>query len=254
MVADEVVLPRSIEHRFSEAIARLPGCYQVNDDRQAISDLVPSRAESGLPEDAFVFCSFNQSYKVDRAVFSCWMRLLSAHPDSVLWMLVTSQEARENLCAAARKEGVASQRIVFASPLPKARHLARHRLADLFLDTWLINGGTTASDALWTGLPMVTLAGQSFGSRVAASLLSSLGLHELIAHSPEEYERIASDLAGDVSRHQQLRDRLAYAVRTGPLFDTAQFVRNFEAAIKLMVARHRSGLPHASFGPVIPAP
>jgi protein O-GlcNAc transferase len=246
MVADKVVLPASIEAAFTEAIVRLPNCYQVNDDRQRIADPAPPRAEFGLPESGFVFCSFNQSYKVDRAVFACWMRLLAAQPDSVLWMLVKSPGAQANLRAAAKRAGVAPERIIFASPLPKAEHLARHRLADLFLDTWCINGGTTASDALWSGLPLLTLAGAGFGGRVAASLLTCMGLDELIARAPADYERIALEVARNPETLRTLRGRVSRARDASPLFDTRGFVRDFEAALQAMMQRHRDGLPPAN--------
>ena len=247
VVADAVVLPPSIEDRFTEAIARLPRCYQVNDDRQPIADSGGSRADFGLPQNGFVFCSFNQSYKVDRAVFACWMRLLGALPESVLWMLVTSPRAQDNLRAAAVAAGIAPERIVFAAPLPKAGHLARHRLADLFLDTWCINGGTTASDSLWAGLPLLTRAGEQFGGRVAASLLTSLGLKQLIARDAQDYERIALELARSPQHMAAVREQLIAArARSGP-FDTAGFVLDFESALEQMVQRQRDGLPPASF-------
>ena len=247
VVADAMVLPASMESGFTEAIARLPHCYQVTDDRQPIAAATPARADCGLPDRGFVFCSFNQSYKVDRAVFACWMRLLVAVPDSVLWLLVTSQSGRANLRAAAAAAGVAPERIIFAMPLPKAEHLARHRLADLFLDTWRVNGGTTASDALWAGLPLLSFAGLGFGSRVAASLLKHLGLEELIAADREDYERIALALARDPAALGALRERLSHARTTGTLFNTAGFVRDFEAMLETMMRRHREGLPPASF-------
>jgi len=246
VVADEVVLPASIEAGFTEAIARLRHCYQVNDDRQPIAASALSRAEFGLPQSGFVFCSFNQSYKVDRAVFSCWMRLLAAQPGSVLWMLVTSPGAQANLRAAAKRAGVAPERILFAAPLPKAEHLARHRLADLFLDTWCINGGTTASDALWSGLPLLTLAGEGFGGRVAASLLTCMGLGELIARAPADYEHIALEIARNPEMLRTLRGRLSRARDASPLFDSGGFVRNFEAALAAMMQRHRDGQPPAN--------
>lgn len=249
VVADEVVLPGSIEVRFTEAVARLPHCYQVNDDRQPIAATSRTRAEFGLPGQGFVFCSFNQSYKVDRAVFSCWLRLLAAVPGSVLWMMVTSPGARANLCAAATAAGVAPDRLVFASPLPKAEHLARHRLADLFLDTWCVNGGTTASDALWAGLPLLTRLGEGFGGRVAASLLTCMGLEELIARDAGDYEQIALQIARNPQSLQILRERLSAARGASPLFDTRAFVGHFEAALGKMIQRHREGRPPASLGP-----
>jgi protein O-GlcNAc transferase len=247
VIADETVLPPSNEPHFTEAIARLPNCYQVNDDQQPIAQAPSSRTAAGLPEQGFVFCSFNQSYKIDRAVFECWLRLLQAVPGSVLWLLVTSTLARENLRAAAKAAGVSPERIVFAGPLPKAEHLARHRLANLFLDTWRVNGGTTASDALWTGLPMVSILGETFGTRVAASLLTSLGMTDLIARDANDYERVALELARDRALLDASRARLAAALVGTPLFDTRAFVRDFESILEKMMRRHRDGLPPATF-------
>ncbi|MFM9967352.1 MAG: tetratricopeptide repeat protein [Burkholderiales bacterium] len=247
VIADEIVLPPENEPQFTEAVVRLPHCYQVNDDRQPIAATTPSRQEVGLPETGFVFCSFNQSYKVDRHVFACWMRLLDGVPGSVLWLLVTSATARANLCAAAAAAGVAPQRLIFAGPLPKPEHLARHRLADLFLDTWRINGGTTASDALWAGLPLLTVLGRGFGTRVAASLLHSLGLPELIARDTGDYERIALHLARNPDVLRAVQARLEEAKKHSPLFDTRVFVLNFEKALEMMLQRQRDGLPPARF-------
>ncbi len=247
VVADKVVLPQALEGQFTESIARLPHCYQVNDEQQPIATALPSRGDCGLPAAGFVFCSFNQSYKVDRAVFSCWMRLLLAIPGSVLWMMAPGPGAQARLRAAAASAGVAPERIIFAGLLPKAEHLARQRLADLFLDTWCINGGTTASDALWAGLPLLTLPGERFGTRVAASLLECLGLKELIAGDREDYQRIALELARNDANLQALRARLAQARLDSPLFESREFTRGFEAALEHMLQRHRAGLPPASF-------
>ncbi|MBI4291452.1 MAG: tetratricopeptide repeat protein [Betaproteobacteria bacterium] len=246
-IADRVALPESIAWQFSEAIAWLPNCYQVNDATQRIAEAAPSRSEAGLPNEAFVFCCFNQAYKIERTMFEAWMRVLQAVPGSVLWLMRSSQLAQGNLCRAAEGAGVDSRRLVFAKALPKEEHLARHRLADLFLDTRIINAGTTASDALWAGLPVLTCPGETLGTRVAASLVSALGLEDLVVRDLTEYERLAIDLARNPAKLAEIRTRLASNRLTTPLFDTRRFVADFERALEIMHARAISGEPPRSF-------
>ena len=183
IIVDRFVVPPSHAHHFSERLAYLPDCYQPNDRPRPIAADTPSRAACGLPEHGFVFCAFNQAYKITPAVFALWMRLLAATPGSVLWLLETHAEASANLRAAAASAGIDPQRLVFAPRLALPAHLARHRLADLFLDTLPVNGHTTTSDALWAGLPVLTCAGETFVSRVAGSLLHAVGLPELVTSS-----------------------------------------------------------------------
>jgi protein O-GlcNAc transferase len=247
ILADRIVLPPEHAQYYSEKIAWLPDCYQANDNARRISAHYPTRAEAGLPESGFVFCCFNNNYKITPTVFDVWMRLLLATPGSVLWLLGDNEAAVRNLQQAAIDRGVDPQRLVFAARAQIADHLARHRLADLFLDTLLYNAHTTASDALWAGVPMLTCLGNTFPARVGASLLNAVGLPELITGSLEEYEARALELARDLGQLAVLRARLAANRTTEPLFDTQRTCRNLEAAYTAMWRRHESGLPPESF-------
>ena len=195
IIADPFVLPMDQQEWYSEKIVHLPHCYQPNDTSRLIAELTPTRAQCGLPEQGFVFCSFNNSYKLTPAFFDIWMRLLLAAPGSVLWLLEANALVKDNLREEARQRGVDPDRLIFAPKLPSPEHLARHRLADLFLDTLPYNAHTTASDALWAGLPVLTCAGETFAGRVAGSLLHAVGLPELVTTSLEEYETLARKLS-----------------------------------------------------------
>jgi len=240
-VADAVALPESIEWQFTESVARLPHSYQVNDSMQRIAGGLPDRAQAGLPQEGFVFCCFNQPYKIERGVFQAWMRMLAAVPGAVLWLMHGGSTAAANLRREARECGVDPGRLVFAPALPKAEHLARHRAADLFLDTRVVNAGTTASDALWAGLPLLTCPGETLGSRVAASVLAAIDLPELIARNASEYERLAIELARDPGRMSGLRQKLEHNRPRTPLFDTCAYVKDLERAFEAMHARCKSG-------------
>jgi predicted O-linked N-acetylglucosamine transferase (SPINDLY family) len=246
LIADRVVAPRSDWEWFSEKIVWMPASYQVNDAGQRLADRTPSRAEFALPERGFVFCAFNKHYKIEREMFGLWLRLLALVPGSVLWLLGGPGEDR--LRQAAARARVDPQRLVFAGKLPKPEHLARHRLADLFLDTRYVNAHTTASDALWAGLPVLTCPGPTFAGRVAASLLRAVGLPELVADDLPAYEARALDLARHPERLGELRARLAANRLRTPLFDTAGFTRALERAYETMCERHASGAPPAPFG------
>ncbi|MBA2588674.1 MAG: tetratricopeptide repeat protein [Alphaproteobacteria bacterium] len=235
ILADAVVLPLSEQPFYSERIIHLPHCYQVNDSSRAIADDTPSRAEAGLPPDDFVFCCFNAAWKIAPRIFDIWMRLLGCLPGSVLWLLDDNDSAREHLRAAATARGIDPARLVFAPRVEQAAHLARHRLADLFLDTLPYNAHTTASDALWTGLPLVTCAGTSFDGRVAASMLHTIGLPELVTQSVEAYEALALALARDPARLAALKARLETNRLSSPLFDTDRFRAAIEAAYQAML-------------------
>ena len=239
------VIPAGEETHYSEQIVRLPGCYQINSRRPDMAPVAPTRAEAGLPDNGFVFCCFNNNYKITPEVFSLWMRLLSQLPDSVLWLLADNPEAVANLRHEAALRGVAPERLVFAERAPLPEHLARQRAADLFLDTLPCNAHTTASDALWAGLPLLTCLGQSFAGRVAASLLTAVGLPELVTHSLADYEALA--LAQQPARLAALRARLAAQIATAPLFDTPRFTAHLEQAYAEMVRRSRAGLPPQGF-------
>jgi protein O-GlcNAc transferase len=241
ILVDDFVVPPGQQPYFSEKLVHLPGCYQVNDSRREIAAQTPSRTECGLPDDGFVWCCFNHNYKITPEVFAVWMDLLAAVPGSVLWLLEGNRFVRGNLCREAQARGIAAERLVFAPHRPLPWHLARHHWADLFLDTFPVNAHTTASDALWTGCPVLTLAGETFVSRVAGSLLSSVGLSELITHSLDDYRAMALRLAGDASLLAGFRTRLAANRQTSPLFDAGPFARNIEKAYTAMWAIYASG-------------
>jgi protein O-GlcNAc transferase len=250
--ADRFVLPEADQPWYSEKVVYLPDCYQVNDERRAIAERCVTRAQAGLPQDAFVFCCFNNSYKIMPPVFDVWMGLLRELPASVLWLLEDNSAAKRNLQDAARASGVDPARLVFAPRVPPADHLARHRLADLFLDTLPYNAHTTASDALWAALPVLTCAGSTFAGRVAGSLLGSLGLHELVTLDLRDYKALALELARDRGRLAGLREKLARNRTGAALFDTDRFRRHLEAAYASMWAIRQRGEPPHGFavGPI----
>jgi protein O-GlcNAc transferase len=234
IIADPVVLPMDQQRFFDEKIVHLPHSYQPNDGQRLISDLTPTRAECGLPENAFVFCSFNNSYKITPTFFDIWMKLLGANPGSVLWLLDANDLVKDNLRREATARGVDPSRLVFAPKLASPDHLARHRLADLFLDTLPYNAHTTTSDALWAGLPVLTCVGETFAGRVAASLLHAVGLPELVTHSLNEYKALASSLAREPDLLERLRHKLNANRLNSPLFDSPTYTRHFEAALTKM--------------------
>ena len=241
VIADRIALPAELEPDYAEAIIRMPDCYQVNDHDQAIGAVPARRADAGLPASGFVFCAFNQPFKIDREVFSAWMRILYQVRGSVLWLLGTSRTAEDALRRAAEAADVDPARLVFAASLPKPAHLARHALADLFLDTWTVNGGTTVSDALWSGLPVLVCPGDRFVTRVSASLVTAAGLPGFVAADKSEYERLAVELAFSPGRLAAARAQLAGSRATAPLFDTPRFVRHLERAFETMIVNHRQG-------------
>jgi len=243
LIADPVLVREGEEAHYAEKIAWLPHSYQPNDSMRGIADRTPSREEAGLPPGGFVFCSFSNNFKIQPVTFDIWMRLLKAIEGSVLWLIEDNSAAGENLRKEAGARGIDPARLVFATRIPLAEHLARHRLADLFIDTFPYNAHTTASDALWAGLPMVTMEGQSFASRVAASLLHAIGLPELITSSAAQYEALVLQLATQPEQLDRLRKKLASQRLTAPLFDTARYTRHLEAAYEAMVKRQDAGLP-----------
>jgi predicted O-linked N-acetylglucosamine transferase (SPINDLY family) len=243
IVADITLIPPDSQSYYSEKVVYLPNSYQVNDRKRAISDKQFTRQDLGLPENEFVFCCFNNNYKILPATFASWMRILRAVDGSVLWLFKDNPLVVENLKKESGKQGIAANRLVFAERLPLPEHLARHRQADLFLDTLPYNAHTTASDALWTGLPVLTLMGQSFASRVAASLLNAIGLPELITNTQEEYEALAIELATNPQKLVEIKLKLANNRLTTPLFDTPLFTKNLEAAYLKIHERYFAGLP-----------
>jgi predicted O-linked N-acetylglucosamine transferase (SPINDLY family) len=241
LLADRFIIPERDEDCYTEQVVCLPDCYQPNDARRAVAEHTPGRAEAGLPETGFVFCSFNNSYKLSPSIFGLWMRLLARVEGSVLWLLGSSEAVARNLRREAAAQGVAPERLVFAPRLPLPEHLARHRLADLFLDTLPYNAHTTTSDALWMGLPVLTCPGGSFASRVAGSLVRAVGLPELVVDDLGQYEALALALAQDPARLAALKARLAAEGRRSPLFDTDRFRRHLERAYATMWARAERG-------------
>jgi predicted O-linked N-acetylglucosamine transferase (SPINDLY family) len=246
-IADKFVLPREQEKYWTEKIVRLPDSYLVQDSRREISR-VPSRSEAGLPNEGFVFCGFNAHFKITAPVFDIWMRLLGKIQGSVLWLSHANDATAANLRREAEAREIDPARIIFASRLERMEdHLARHRLADLFLDTLPYNAHTTAGDALWSGLPVLTCAGEAFAGRVAASLLHAVGLPELVTTNLGDYEALALKLAADPSLLRSLRDRLAENRATSALFDAGRFRRHIEAAYTQMWDIWRRGESPRSF-------
>ncbi len=247
IIGDPFVTPMEHQPFYSEKIVQLPGSYQPNDTKRPISDKPFTRAQFGLPEDAFVFASFNGAYKISPSFFSAWMRLLQAVPGSVLWMLSTNDIVEGNLRREAAARGVAPERLIYTPGLDNPEHLARHRFADLFIDTAPINAHTTASDALWGGLPVVTCSGEPFASRVAGSLLRAVGLPELITTRLEDYEALVLQLARDPERLRGIREKLARNRLTAPLFDIESYTRGLEAAYARMFEIWQAGQPPQAF-------
>lgn len=240
MIADAITIPDGLRKYYSEEILYLPHSYQVNDDRRRISEDAIARADAGLPDDGFVFCCFNNNYKTSPAEFDIWMRLLLQVQGSVLWLLRDSEIAAANLRREAEKRGVDPARLIFADRAPLPIHLARHRCADLFLDTFTVNAHTTASDALWAGLPVVTKLGRSFAARVAGSLLHALNMPELVTETVADYERLALDLATDPAKLAATKRKLDHSRMTAPLFDTERSTRDIEAIYEQLYAAEAS--------------
>ena len=244
LIADPTVGPAEFAPWFTEKFATLPDCYLIAEAEPPPAGTV-RRAKLGLPEDAFVFCSFNSAYKIEPAIFDVWMRILAATPGSVLWMYAASPLVETNLKREATARGVAAERLVFAPFVPRPEHLARHQAADLFLDTRLYGAAATASLALQAGLPMLTCPGATFGSRVGASLVRAAGLPELAARDLGDYERLAIELARQPERLRCFRENL----RAGgqPLFDADRFVRHLEHAFETMWTIHADGRAPQAF-------
>jgi protein O-GlcNAc transferase len=247
LIADSAVLPESSQTFYREKVAWLPDSYQPNVSVRTIAANAAERQRFGLPDGAFVFCCFNNNYKITPAVFEIWMRLLARIERSVLWLLEDSPFAARNLRTEAQAGGVDADRLIFATRVNRAEHLARHRLADLFMDTLPYNAHTTASDALRAGLPVLTCAGTAFQGRVAASLLRAVGLPKLIAEDAAAYEAAALRLAQSPRELQALREKLIANRDCQPLFDTALYTRNLEAAFIRMWEQYLSGRPAESF-------
>jgi protein O-GlcNAc transferase len=237
VIADEVVIPSEDARLFSEQPFHLPVSFQVNDSKRAPVGEPRPRAAYSLPEQGFVYCCFNNGYKVTPDVFATWMRILRRVDGSVLWLLANNATFARNLRKKAQDSGVEPERLVFAEWADLSEYFSRHRCADLGLDTFYYNGGTTTSDALWAGLPVVTRKGETFAGRMAASLLQAIGLPDLIAHTTEEYEELAFRLAMERELLDSVKQRLVRSRLTSSLFDTAAFTKNLEAAYRTMVGK-----------------
>ena len=242
LVADNILVPQDQRCHYAEKIICLPESYQANDDRRQIAGRTPDRAELGLPEAGFVFCSFNNSHKITATEFDIWMRLLGAVDDSVLWLFQGNARVEENLRREAVNRGIDPARLVFAGRMPHAEHLARLKQADLFLDSFRCNAHATASDALWAGVPVLTVPGEGYAARVGASLCHAVGLPDMVAATPEDYEQLALELATDAGGLAEVRARLARNRDTMPLFDSEGFTRHIEAAFELAYDRYWSGM------------
>jgi protein O-GlcNAc transferase len=251
IIVDPVVIPRAYESAYAEKIIFLPHSYQANDDMRPIAKTVYSRSQLGLPEDAFVLYCFNNSYKITPREFDIWMRVLSQIEASVLWLLEANKWVSQNLRSAAQTRGIDPIRLIFAPKLAHDEYLARHSCADLFIDTFNVNAHTTASDALWAGLPLVTNAGKGFAARVAASLLTAIGLPELIVEIEAAYEALIFNLARSPQKLQAVTKKLAQNRRTSPLFDAALLTNHLETGYRAAYQRWAEQKPsaHIRVGP-----
>jgi len=243
IIADRTVIPDECRKCYSEKIVVMPNTYQVNDSRRIISDKAVNRANLGLPSRGFVFCCFNNNYKIAPDLFDRWMRILARVEGSVLWLLQDNVFAAGNLKKEALRRGVDGERLIFAGRIPLPEHLARHKLADLCLDTVPCNAHTTASDALWAGVPVLTYAGETFAGRVAASLSRAVGLPELVTTTLDDYQQMAVELATSHERLKIIKTELAKNRLRAPLFDTALYTKHIEAAYAAMYERYQAGLP-----------
>jgi len=245
IIADKTIIPNELQNCYSEKIIYLPS-YQANDDKRKISDKVFTREELGLPNKGFVFCCFNAAFKITQNIFDSWMRILEAVPESVLFLYVENDRAKNNLIQRMKLKGLNEGRLIFGGVLPYAEYLARYRVADLFLDTSPYNAGTTASDALWADLPVITFMGSSFSSRLGASLLNALDMPELIASSQSDYESLAIRLANDPTKLMEIKDKLKNRRLTAPLFNTKSFTQSLESAYEYIYERYQHGSPPES--------
>ena len=245
IICDRIVVPPALAAYYSETPIYMPHCYQVNDHCQPVSERIWTRKESGLPETGPVFCCFNHAYKFDPVMFDAWMAILGRVPGSVLWLLTPTDEARRNLLERADQGNVSADRLIFAPKLPKPEHLARLNLADLGLDTRLVSGAATTSDALWAGVPVVTVRGDQFAANMSASILSAIGLSDLVTDTLAEFISLATILATDRRRLGTLRRQLAENRKTAPLFDTHRFVRDLETGLETAWQRYGHGVAPA---------
>ena len=242
LIADQMLIPKESQQHYSEKIVYMPNSYQANVSQRSLSEVSLSRKDLGLPELGFVFCCFNNTYKIAPSTFAIWMKILKAVDKSILWLLVSNDESAKNLIKEAEKSGFNKNRLVFAKYVPVEKHLNRIKHADLFVDNLPYNAHTTSSDALRMGLPVLTCLGKSFSSRVSASLLNAVGLPELITTSQKEYEALAIELATNPKKLKAIKDKLAKNLPSAPLYDTPAFTKHLESAYKTMYDRYHEGL------------
>jgi len=238
IVADKYLIPPNTEKYFNEKKLYLPNTYMPTDDTRKLSEKCISRGDMGLPDNAFVFCCFNNNYKITSSEFNIWMGLLNKVDESVLWLRESNQFSQLNIKNEAKKRKVDPSRIVFADKAPMDEHLARQKLADLFIDTFAFNAHTTATEALWAGLPVVTKTGQGFAARVAGSLLNAVGLPELIAENEKGYEEIILELATNPKKLTQLKEKLNHNLFSTPLFNTRKYTNHLETAYQMAYDRY----------------
>ena len=241
LIADPVMIPEESQQHYAEKIVYLPS-FQVNDSKDLPPEIMLTRQDVGLPESGFVFCCFNNTWKITPEIFDSWARILNAVEDSVLVVFASNETSKVNLTKEIAQRHIHPNRLIFADRYERPEYLARYRVADLFLDTHPYNAGTTASDALKMGLPMLTMIGQSYQARMGASILTSVNLPELITNTPKEYEALAIELATHPEKLKAIKDKLADNLPTAPLFDTKRFTKNIESAYTQMYERSQQGL------------
>jgi predicted O-linked N-acetylglucosamine transferase (SPINDLY family) len=239
--ADREIIPPEYQQFYTEKTVYLPGCFQINDRKRTISNNNFARSDFGLPSEGFVFCCFNNSYKITPEIFASWCQILQRVDGSVLWLYEANKGMVENLRLEASSRGVNPDRLIFSGALPIPEYLARYRLADLFLDTFPYNAGTTASDALWAGLPVLTLSGKTFASRMAGSILKAIDLPELVTHTIAEYENLAEQLATNKPKLKAIQTKVADNRMSTPLFDSPRTTKNIEKAYQIMYERYLEG-------------
>ena len=241
LIADQIMIPKKYQKHYVEKIVYLPS-FQVNDSKDLPPEITLTRKEVGLPDNGFVFCCFNNTYKFTPTIFDSWARILKAVDDSVLIVFTNNELSKINLTKEITQRGVESSRLIFGDSLARPEYMARYRVADLFLDTHPYNAGTTASDALKMGVPMITYLGNSYQARMGASIVNALNLPELITSTSEEYESLAIELATNPDKLKAIKDKLANNLTTAPLYDTKLFTKNLESAFTTMYERHHKGL------------
>lgn len=233
IIADPTIIDSDTRQAYTENVIYLPNSYQPNDNKRHIQETKTTRADFGLPDDSFVLCCFNNTGKIGMSEFEIWMRIMAQYNDTVLWLFKSNKWAEVNLRGVASRHGIKETRLIFAEPVEHAEHLARHVHADLFIDTFNYNAHTTASDALWAGLPLITKKGEQFSARVGASLLNAVNLPELITYSDKEYEEKITYYVRNQTELKNIREKLHILRKTAPLFDTSRYVKNFEKALQL---------------------